>query len=448
MQTVSRFRVRRSITFLQYLSRSTHMRQGLWYLGSNMAAAFIPFLLLPFLTRTLDPTAYGTYSLFTLVIAGALPLVNWMFSTIIAREYGLRDENRFATFFTVCLCITLALTAFWGITAQLLRYPLDRLLHIPPFWIQCGILCALAQGLSSTMQSLYAMRKQPIHYSYWRLGYALAMGAALYLGATYGQGWESLGAAQTIVATGVVCFVFITTARHGWLRRIPWNKPARTDAALAIRYSTPLVIHILTAGFLLQSVDRLFVSHYLGLAEAGSYNVAQQISLTMALLVTSMNQVWQPWINEQLREGTPEAKAKLVRTTYFSFAGLWGAGLLAIGFLWVIFPHLIGAEFHNARHIMPILMVAGIISGMYVLVAAPLFFYGNTMYIMYCNIGTALISVLMNLLLVPRFGMEGAAFATLIATTFMFVSVWITGIRLHSFPWFSCALKHTGEKQG
>jgi O-antigen/teichoic acid export membrane protein len=428
--------MRRGLSFIQHLSRSTHMRHGLWYLGSNIAAAFIPFLLLPFFTRTLTPAEYGAYSLFTLVAAAALPLVTWMFSTVIAREYGLREAKPFASFFTLCLSITLALTVFWEVASWLLHSIIVPLLHIPIVWVQCAILCALAQGLSATMQSLYAMRKQPIHYSYWRFGYALAMGSALYLGATQGHGWESLSTAHTVVAACTLGVVFLVTARHGWLRRIGWAQSICKDASLAIRYSSPLVIHTLTAGFLLQNMDRLFVSHYLGLSTVGSYNAAQQIGQTIALLITSMNQVWQPWLNEQLRDGSQDAKQKVVRTTYFGFAALWAVGLLATGFMWMIFPLLIGESFQEGRQVLPILMAAGIVNGMYVLVSAPLFFYGNTKHIMYCNIGTALVSLLLNLLLVPSFGIAGAALATFGAMGFMFSSIWITSMRLHALPWF------------
>lgn len=421
---------------LTQLIASRQARAASLYLGGNIAAAFIPFLLLPVLTRALPPLAYGQYSMFQIISSNAVAIVTWMLPGILIREYHLRDATAYARLFTLCVAGSLLLAGGWMALAWASSGVMVPLLQLSLPWMEAGIFCALAQGILIMVQNLLSMQKRPARYLGWRLGFALAMGLVWYWGARRGYGhWQLIGALQTLVSGVCLLLLLVYLWRAGQLRRLRWDAAAHADLSLMVRYSTPLVVNALTASVVLQSADRLLVSHYLGLPAAGIYHVAQQVGLAMFVIVQSLNLVWNPWFHERMKEDGPAVRRQVVRAMYGGFAALAGLGALATLAIWWLFPYLIGAQFLAARAVFPWLMAAGVLNGMYVFVASPLFYFGQTRQLMWCNLGTAGVLILLGVVLVPAYGLLGAAITTLLATVFMCSSVWLTVARTHSFPW-------------
>lgn len=420
---------------LRKLLHSRHAHHAALYTLANLFAALVQFLLLPVFTRTMTPDAYGQYSLFLMTVSISVPLVSWMLSGVVGREYTMRSAPEFARFFSLCLLLTILCLGLTLFLALSLKPWLVAIASLSIRWILAAILCAFAQGLLVLMQTISSMQKRPGHYTGWRLGYALANGGGLYAGVIIGDGaWQALVISQATVAAITLLLVFTSILRNRWLVRVKFREH-KEDIRMALGYSSPLVIHSLTAGFLLQSADRLFVAHYVGIAATGIYNVAQQVSLAMTVLITSMNLVWSPWFHEQMNAMTAEGKRNIVRAIYAGFGFLWLLGVTAGLFVWLVFPWLVGEEFRDARTIFPWLMVASVINGMYVLVSSPLFYYGKTLQIMYCNIGTGLLSIGLNFLLVPIYGVYGAVTASIASTACMFLLIWARTIRLGAYPW-------------
>lgn len=428
----------RFYAFFLSLLRSRHALHGGLYLAANVAAALVPFFLLPFLTRALSPDAYGSYSLFQMVSNAALPLTCWMVGTIIMREFALRQGDEFKRFFTCCLGFCLGLTLLLLVGSGIFSRPLSEALHLPWVWIAAGIFCAFVQALLVIVQNIVTMQRRPGIYLRWRLGAAIASGVLIYAAARFTGTWEAVGQAHVLFSLALCAILLLYLVRARMFLRPESAAKAQADIRLAVGYSTPLVVHAITTSFILQSADRLFVSHYLSIAEAGMYHVAQQLSMAMFVIITSMNQIWQPWFHERMKEDSPESRAAIVRATYLGFALLGMIGIMAIAALWLVFPYFIGAEFQDAKYLFPWLMLAGILNGMYVLVASPLFFFGDTRHIMWCNIGTGLLALALNALLVPIWGVNGAIAATMAATFFMFISIWVASALRHPYPWLAC----------
>lgn len=431
-QTAYKRSMKLLLTRTLHFSRSAEARSAVGYLAANILAALVPLALLPILTRVMTPEAYGQYSLFLLVVSLSMPLVTLMMASVTVREYLLREKDGFARLFSNALVLQCAAFTFLTLLCLLFGELVTATMNIPPQAVVLGMVFASAQGILLIMQGVCTMQKRPSAYIRWRVGFALSCGIAAYCAATYSDGdWQALVRSQAGIALLAIVLALVVAARRRWLTA----RLERSDTKLLLSYSLPLVFHALTASVIVQNADRFFISHYLGLAEAGSYNVAQQISLAMYVVVSSMGQAWNPWYYEQMKDGSHTAHRRIVHFTYMGFGALAVLGAVAAAILWLAYPYVVGEAFQSGREIFPWLVLGFVFNGMYVLISSGMFYTGHTVALMLCNLVTAIINITLNIWLVPAYGMHGAAAATVLSTLCMLLLVWSATARLHRLPW-------------
>lgn len=196
---------------------------------------------------------------------------------------------------------------------------------------------------------------------------------------------------------------------------IPWGQVAS--------YCFPLLLGILVNVVATRS-DILMMGRWKGPAMAGLYVASLQTASIILLTLASIESIVTPNLSDAIAGGNRETFGNL-----YAMALRWSvlAGLpLLIVFL--LFPReillLFGREFALASTCFSILAFARFLdvatgSANYVLLLS-----GKTGDVMGIDIGCGLLQLLLNGMLIPRFGIEGAAFALLLTT------LAVNGIRL------------------
>jgi len=72
---------------------------------------------------------------------------------------------------------------------------------------------------------------------------------------------------------------------------------------------------------------------------------------------------------------------------------------------------------------------------MYFMVTNYIFYVKKTKYLSYVTISSGAINVVLLLLLIPHYGISGAAYAFMIANLIRFVGTWILSAKLYDMPW-------------
>jgi len=205
------------------------------------------------------------------------------------------------------------------------------------------------------------------------------------------------------------------------------------DLRRLLAFSGPLVFASVGA-IAAQMIDRIMIVELLGLEALAPYAVAGRIALMVSLLLVGFQNALTPLIYAGLKNpDTPVQVARLFR--WFVAISLVGiAGLVAVD-QWIV-ALIAPAAYGAAADLTPLLVVAT------VLVAAQTFFPGlsiaeKTTLIAAINLSAAALNLALNLVLIPRFGLPGAAMATLISAfmalgvTFVFSQrYWAQPIRL------------------
>jgi len=198
------------------------------------------------------------------------------------------------------------------------------------------------------------------------------------------------------------------------------------DAALLrelLRFGLPTVPAAFSA-MMLQVIDRPILKMFVDSASVGLYQANYRLGIPMMLAVTVFEYAWKPfYLRESSRKATRTERralyAMLARVlTYFTV--VCGVVFLVASLLmeFVVRMPFLGGRFVNPAYwsglsIIPIVLGAYYFNGLYANFAASVYIRKRTAYLPGITGAAALANVVLNLVLIPRFGIWGAAYATL-----------------------------------
>ena len=402
------------------LSKSLTKRFGsgtaAYFIG-NLANSLLSVLLAPLYTLFLSPEDYGVVGLAVTLVYFGLPLVNVGLPSAIPFFYNKHREDLPTRDEAMGTLVSLRLVA--GIFMSLVNFVAVFVVCIYildepdfSFW-PLGVAVVVA----ALFESFYLFL-----LSYWRtkenvwptvfFGLAISVvNAVLILTAIgvfdMGAPGQILGSTSARVVAGIVAVLLV-------LKQIKL-KFNLEHAKNILRYSLPVLPHAFLM-WLLSSSDRLFLGKLGpgGLAELGLYQFAATCAGVMLMVVTSAHGAWAPIFMDIARHDE-NAKERLGK---FSSYGMLGMGLIsAIGILFSreLIALIANVRYHGSYQFAAILIFAYFFQGIVLFVGMGLWHKGKTQLVTVASGTTAILSVSLNLLLIPHFGALGASW-TLVAT--------------------------------
>lgn len=206
-----------------------------------------------------------------------------------------------------------------------------------------------------------------------------------------------------------------------------------------LRFAWPLVPAGLAATAV-QVIDRPILQAMTDSVTVGLYQANYKLGIFMMMVVNMFDAAWRPFFLQNADK--PGGKALLARVlTYFTL----GASLVFLGISFFIneivkFPIFMGKPlihpaYWGGLHIVPIILLAYLINGIYVNMLAPVILAKKSGLIAAAAAAGAVINVISNLLLIPYWGIQGAAVSTLASYLTMTLVLFITGRRVYPIPY-------------
>ncbi|HEX8286360.1 MAG TPA: oligosaccharide flippase family protein [Pyrinomonadaceae bacterium] len=197
-------------------------------------------------------------------------------------------------------------------------------------------------------------------------------------------------------------------------------------------YSLPLFPFSLVGYFSGSYVDAIFISKFLSTSDLGIYSVVTQITGIMLQLPTLANSVLLPLFVSLQKESQNPKTFNYFRNILPSLTLLWGFGCAVLSFAgYFVIPVIFGAEFREATAPFWILLTGSVFSLPILIGYSALSNSTSTTYIsMFAAVFSAVTNIAANFLLIPKYGMFGCAWATLLATL---VTVLTFALLLRSF---------------
>lgn len=400
------------------------IRQTSTYMVAHGTSSALGFLSVILFTRLLTPAEYGVYVV-ALSVAGIVSalLFTWVRLSVLRFESeGEATDIRLTALVAYGVSVA-TLPLALGLTVWALAVPLDKAL--------AAILLAAALGLFELGQEILRARLDST--SYMRATVVRAFAAIGISFALVQAGWGGLGLVAGVAGAYVIGALAFSPAI--------WRGPRKPVDPVTFRAMLGFGVPMAMSGgvFALHSaLDRLLVAYLLGDAAAGVYgasaDLVRQIILFPALSVGSA--VVPLAIRALAEEGPAAADAHLTRSGELLLAVVMPA---VIG-LAIVAPHfaalVLGPEFREtAAVLVPILVFAWLFQAVSQQFVQISFHLAKKPSLMVAH-GTAIliVNVVAMTLLVPSFGLKGAAWSLVIAEASGVVAGYLLSRRAHPLP--------------
>ncbi len=253
----------------------------------------------------------------------------------------------------------------------------------------------------------------------------------------YLLGWQLLGAIVATVLSYVAALalaVYFIYRLFGPALAAPARRAVSDRRLLA--YSAPTALAEMS-GAVITRVDRLFLGFYRTSADVGVYQAAAQLSIIMASILYAFNMILMPMISEQFHKKDLRQLEELFRINT-----KWGIYAIVPLVLVIAFAAadvmtvLFGSEYAGGAGALLILTVGQFINIATGATATILIMTGNQTAWFRLSLAMMVINLALNWLLVPRWGINGAAVATSFTVSSQYlISLVIIYRLLHLWPY-------------
>lgn len=361
--------------------------QSFYYLVINVLVAFGPLMLIPFLTRVLNPESYGIYGNFlgTMSVVCVLLSLN---TDITVRRHGHASNERLKEWVGASLIVLGSMTLL-GILAVLVSgyfWPnLTEAMGIPNHYMVILVCCSALLVLQNISGFVATMREKLLIYGILRIG-----GVALFVMMVFGFFLGLRGVVGDVLLARALSFVCAGGFGMWWLWRMGVviglkDFPAackRIPSSLA--YGLPLLPSIFYDP-LMTLINRLALTHHQSLAEAGKYTVAYQLAQPLQLLAGSVGLALFPHMVRWFDENTPDTRKRFIVTglaMLFCMLAAWFC-YAVIALPWIL-PWIGGHAYLSAAPLVAPLALGFVAGGLSAVLANRYFHNGETWWISFC----------------------------------------------------------------
>lgn len=393
--------------------------------GLTLASRFLLSLLL---ARMLSPAEMGEYGLLTAVLAFALLAIGLEFYSYTLRE--MVPATPAGRTRIIANQIALGVIAFGILGVLLLVAVLCGLFpaRLAPWFL----LILLTEHISLEATRILIITWRPVR-AY--IGVFLRGGIWVYAMAVLMVTTPSTRTLETVLiwwtAGGVLSIAFSALA----LLELPWRallegyRPDWGAIRGGLRIARPF---LLTAGgaLVISYVDRFFIDRFVGREELGIYTFYSTIAIGMLSLSASVSHQFLPKVIAGYAAGTDAYRATL-RAFFWSLFALGSGTAIISGLLMGPLLKLLDLATYASNVWVFYAMLPGVF--LRILADVPsyaLYAARADSALLFCNLGAALVSTLLNLALIPLIGIGGAVVAGGFASAALLLSLGLLASRI------------------
>ena len=395
---------------------------SIYFIG-NVLRRVVAFIMLPIYTHHLAPSDYGIVGILTIFFFVVVRLLGGRLGGIARFYYDSEAADQRRLVVSTALVFTMAVSIVPTVLTMAASEDVSRLLLGDAQYATVVALFAITvfTGAIEEYGFVYIrLRERP--YLFVTLGVLkLAMQLALNIWFIVYEDMGVMGVALSTAISSVVMGV-------GMFTYLAIQVGVRFGRVVGLRlftYSWPLwfsglaAIYIWAAGsFYLRILDSL--------DSVGIFELAVKFGTLFIVLC------WEPfnsyWMTEKFNLYYRGGREHIFRVVYLGVSGIVTAGAILISAFAVPLVHVLSAEpYHSAAAIIPIIALGSIFSVLAEYVNIGLLVADKTKIETRNNVIAAIVSTVLALLLVPRIGVAGAAFALLAARFTQFITAFYSG---------------------
>jgi O-antigen/teichoic acid export membrane protein len=423
-------------SILKYFKQLTS--ESLVYGFSGIISGLLSFFLVPIYTRIFSPEDYGVMSLVTTTMALLAIFVVMALDNSAHRWYWDTEDvyDRKVTLASWTWCQISVSLAFAGLVFFLSPWLGKALVgrEDAALYFRLAAMALPLGVLNMVILNWFRMQRRPWATLFFSLSTNLFnFLLTITLVVVFCWGLTGVYVAQLITVAIGTAMAAILLGDWIALQRFHWNR-----LTVMLKYALPMIPAGL-AYFIVNLSSRYFIRGFLSTSEVGVYQVGSTVASIVALITGAFQFAWGPFAMSIHKE--PDSKKVYAEVL---LAYLWITCLISAVislFSTEILSFFTTGTYLGASGIVSILSFNYVVIGLgYIATIGPTIMkttkpYGIAMVIAGC------LTIALNLILVPRFGKEGSAIATLIAQSIVPVYVFYYSQKLYPIPYrFGAAL--------
>lgn len=393
-------------------------KHGIVFGLGSILQQLIGFILLPIYTTYLTTSDYGMLGLIAITgqilgIIFALGLTSALFRSYY--DYNEQEDRRVVistVFFLIAIncCILFIFGIFSSEHLSILLF--DNTQY--KIYFSIIILTTIFGILNAIPFVVFQARKKSIHYVSFQISFfLLGISLILYLVTVKNLGVFGVLVGQLI--TAIVSFLVL----YFYIKKDIVLKISKLEAWKMIHYGAPLVLAGLS-GFVFTYADRYMLNYYLTLSEVGLYTLGYQFGMVITvLLITPTKLGWDP-IFLSVKDHSNAKDFYSRSLTYIIFIGV-GLFLMLSLLSKEVIQIFSNKEYWDAYMVIPIITLTYLIWSTRPILEVGIALKRKTKVTAWYFFVGATTNIILNLVLIPEYGIMGAAYATLISFIVMMI---------------------------
>ena len=401
------------------------------YLLGDMLTKGARIILLPIYLAVMTQAEIGELAIVQAIIFCSWTILGFGFTYAVHKYYVKYEENGDALVSSLWLARLVGGLPFYGLLL-VIGYAFSQFAHGAISWqlVFLAITAGYLRGGINLVEFWFNVQDKPVkHRSFTFCQFLLTTLLVIYLVV-----FKEMGVLGVVVSelTSYSVFVFVS-AFVLFRRSLPKLQAVRWREVIG--YCLPaLPYNFFMWG--LFGVDRLILNEYVPRSEIGIYSIGYTLASCLSIFVYSMRAAWLPSFFKAAEQGAGGKQFK--ETAYIYFFVILFAGLSVMLFAPEI-VEIIGmtaaVSYARSANVMQIVLYAYIANSFFLALNKPLFYRQRTGLISMISAMGLLVNVVVNLWLIPQFGIFGAAVASAVAYTVMAVLAYFVSQKVYPFDW-------------
>jgi O-antigen/teichoic acid export membrane protein len=425
--------------------------QTMWYGLSSIAARFINYLLTPLLTYKLAHASdYGKNGL----IYSALPILNIVFTYGFETTYfrfSSQQKNKTTLYNTAALSL-LFTTIILTYILWLNRVSFANIVGLNDVQqiVNISIFIIALDALSTIPFAKLRQEERPVKFAFIKISSILINIIVTWFYIVYAPKHAQTISGSWILhiynpQTNPIVYVVLANLIQSAITLVLLRKEI-----LMIRlnfdfdlwkkmmiYSLPLII-VGMGGMVNETFDRLMLRWWLPgdvllrEEQVGVYNGCYKLSILITLFIQAFRMGAEPFFFKQAESGSPQ---KVYASVMKFFVIVICEMFLVVALYIPIWKFFIGPKYWDGLKVVPILLLANMFLGIYYNLTIWYKLGNKTIAGAWITIMGALITIVVNLIFIPKFGYMACAWATFLCYGSMMLICFIWGQKVYPIPY-------------
>ena len=383
---------------------------------SQFGTKVLQFLLVPFYTYVLSTSDYGEVD----IINTTITLVGYLFTLniadavlrfVIEKRQNARDILKFGQMIIFAGTLLLSLFAVVIYSSGLLSWP---------FYYYSFIIYGFFTDSISGLYSRYlkAINKVGKVAFAGVLNTLIIISCNLLFLLVFKLGVVGYLLSNIIGNTIMLIFCYFNIGEKDQVNSIKCEPGLKKEMLF---YSVPLIFNGL-AWWVNSSLDKYFILYFYNTSENGIYGASSKIPL---ILSTVLSIFIQAWSLSAIKEFDKDDKEGFFSNIYNVVCSVLLCTCSVLVFLNIFLISTFQSAYFIGWKSASILLISGIFNGMSSFLASFFSAAKNSKMIAYTTVVAAVVNLVLNFLLIPKYGIQGAAVATALSFFTMWLMRWI-----------------------